>query len=1001
MDSAIKKIRKRNGEIVKFDTDKISAAIFKAAVAVGGRDSKTAENLSKEIIQILEKKFQKQTPSVEDVQDVVEKVLIERGHAKTAKAYILYREKHKELRDATKLLVDSQAIIRDYMAKEDWRVYENANAAYSMSGLLWHAAGTVMSYYGLNSVYPKEIAEAHVNGDFHLHNLSMPLNGYCAGWNLKQLLHEGFNGVAGKLECNPPRHLRTAVGQMINFVGTLQNEWAGAQAFSSFDTYLAPYVKADRLSYKEVKQAIQEFVFNMNVASRWGGQCVSEDTEALTDKGWKKYYEINDLDKIATFNIKTKKIEYLKPQRVMAYDYDGYLVCLKNRTQEQLVTPNHKVVRKRFNSDKFEFIEAEKLFKFKTPILVPTASEVLNDKKINESLLKLYAWLVSEGSFSDGNRQRVYIFQSEKNIDNCNEIRECLRNLGFGWDEAKRIHGFSKTPTIRFRLNQKSSRKIRELISSKKIPDTIKTLDKEQIKLFIDTYVKGDGCKEDNGRTRIYTKDFDIRNQIQELCPLCGYGSTNTFRENNKIWQINIVRNAVTNITKLSKVRYKGKVWCPTTQNGTFVARRNGKIFITGNTPFSNITLDLTIPDDLAKQQVTIGGKLQKSTYEDYADEAEIINKALIEVLTEGDGKGRVFTFPIPTYNLTKNFKWDSELGNKLFDMTAKFGLPYFQNFINSDLKPTDIRAMCCRLRLNMKELMRNVGGGRFGSGESTGSIGVVTINLPRIGYLTKSEHDFFERLEQLMYLAKQSLEIKRKVVSRNMEKNLLPYTKRYLKTIERHFSTIGLVGMNECCLNFLRKDITTKEGKDFAVKVLNFMRDRLVEYQEKTGSIYNLEATPAEGTAYRLAKIDKARFPDIITAGKANPYYTNSTQLPVNYTEDVFDALKHQESLQKLYTGGTVFHTFLGESMTSGKECKLLVKKIAENFEIPYFTITPTFSICLEHGYLKGHQEKCPQCGKQTEVYSRVVGYFRPVSNWNLGKQEEFSQRRVFNIKI
>lgn len=683
---SIKQVRKRDGRIVHFEIDKIIEAIFKAAQAVGGKDIKISEELANEVLALLEKKFIKQIPSVEDIQDAVEKVLIEKGHAKTAKAYILYRQQHKEMREAERLKIDTGSIVKDYMDKEDWRVHENANVAYSMAGLFLHSAGTVMSYYGINYIYPKEIAEAYKSGDFHIHDLSMSLNGYCAGWSLRQLLHEGFNGVPGKVECGPPKHLRTAVGQMINFIGTLQNEWAGAQAFSSFDTYLAPFIKEDKLKYDEVKQSIQEFVFNMNVSSRWGSQ-----------------------------------------------------------------------------------------------------------------------------------------------------------------------------------------------------------------------------------------------------------------------------------------------------------------------TPFTNVTMDLVTPPDLAKQQVTIGGKLKKETYADYVDEVEIINKAFLEVMTEGDAKGGVFTFPIPTYNLTKEMKWDSEMMNNLFDMTSKYGLPYFQNFINSDLKPTDIRAMCCRLRLNVKELMKNTGG-RFGSGESTGSIGVVTINLPRIGYLSKNEGQFFERLDRIMYIARQSLEIKRKMVARNVERNLLPYTKRYLGNLNRHFSTIGILGMNECCQNFLNKDITTVEGQRFAIRVLKFMKEKLLEYQEETGNIYNLEATPAEGASYSLARKDKKAYPEIITAGKTAPYYTNSTQLPVNHTDDLFAALKHQEPLQKLYTGGTVFHTFLGESLNSGSECRTLIRKMASGFEIPYFTITPTFSICHDHGYIKGEQHKCPTCGKNAEVYSRVVGYLRPVTNWNPGKQDEYSQRKSYN---
>jgi len=684
---SFKKARKRDGRIVDFNQEKITEAIWKAAQAVGGTDRETAEKLSDEVTKEIEKGYKNRIPSVEDIQDTIEKALIENGHVKTAKAYILYREKHKELRDAKQLLMDSQSIVRDYIAKEDWRVYENANASYSLSGLLWHSAGTVMAYYGLNSIYPKEIANAHVNGDLHLHNLSMSLAGYCAGWSLRQLLHEGFNGVPNKIESKPPKHLRTAVGQMINFIGTLQNEWAGAQAFSSFDTYLAPFVKEDNLSYKEVKQAIQEFVFNINVASRWGGQ-----------------------------------------------------------------------------------------------------------------------------------------------------------------------------------------------------------------------------------------------------------------------------------------------------------------------TPFTNITLDLNPPDDLKEQAVTIGGKLQKATYSDYQDEIDLINKAFIECMIEGDARGRVFTFPIPTYNITKEFNWDSEISEMLFEMTAKYGLPYFQNFIGSELKPSDVRAMCCHLRLDLAELRRNATGGLFGSGESTGSVGVVTINLPRIGFLSKNEEQFFDKLDQVMYLAKQSLETKRKMVQRNIDNWLLPYTKRYLGTLKNHFSTIGLVGMNEACLNFLGKDIAAKEGQDFAIRVLKFMREKLTEYQQETGNIYNLEATPAEGTSYRLAKRDRQLYPQILTQGKKDPYYTNATSLPVDYSDDVLFALKHQEPLQTLYTGGTVLHAFLGERIT-GKEANLLVKKMANNSTLPYFTITPTFSICGDDGYLNGKQEKCPKCGKATEVYSRVVGYLRPVKDWNLGKQEEWKDRKTFVV--
>jgi len=661
----ITKIKKRDGSIVNFDQNKITEAIWKAAQAVGGKDRELAKLLSDEVVSLLEEKFTHKIPTVEDVLDSIEKVLVENGHAKTAKAFIIYREQHRKMREMKEMLLNVGNVVDSYTSKEDWRVRENANMGFSFSGLTWHVAGTVMAYYALNYVYPKEIARAHIEGDYHLHDLSASLAGYCAGWSLRQLLAEGYNGVPGKVESNPPKHLRSALGQMVNFVGTLQHEWAGAQAFSSFDTYLAPFVRSDKLTYKQVKQAIQEFVFNLNIGSRWGCQ-----------------------------------------------------------------------------------------------------------------------------------------------------------------------------------------------------------------------------------------------------------------------------------------------------------------------TPFTNITLDWRIPEDLKEEHVILGGKLLSSTYEDYQEEVNMINRAFMEVMSEGDRNGRIFTFPIPTYNITRDFDWDSENSNLLFTMTGKYGLPYFQNFVNSDLRPGDVRAMCCRLQLNMKELRKKTGG-LFGFGESTGSIGVVTINMPRIGYLSKDETQFFERLERMMILAKNSLEIKRKVVNRNMERGLLPYTKRYLGHLNHHFSTIGLVGMNEACLNFLGESIGTKHGKEFAIKVLKFMRKKLVEFQEETGHIYNLEATPAEGTSYRLARIDKKKYPNIITSGKTAPYYTNSTHLPVNYTDDIFEALKHQDDLQVLYTGGTVFHGYIGERIESGESCALLVKRIAHNFRLPYFTITPTFSICPVHGYISGEHFTCPfpHTKEQLRKYGIKVG--------------------------
>lgn len=650
------KVRKRDGRIVDFDVNRIESAIFKAAQSVGGKDRETASNLAWRSVAELEKRLSDKEagyiPSVEEVQDSVERVLIHAGYADTAKAYILYREQHRKIRDTKAILVDATKTMDEYLKREDWRVNENSNVNYSFSGLALHLSGSIIANYVLENIYPCEISEAHKNGDLHIHDLSMGINGYCAGWSLRDLLLEGFNGVPSKVESGPAKHLETVIGQLINFLGTLQNEWAGAQAFSSFDTYLAPFVRADKCDYKKVKQNIQQFVFSMNTPSRWGCQ-----------------------------------------------------------------------------------------------------------------------------------------------------------------------------------------------------------------------------------------------------------------------------------------------------------------------TPFTNLTFDWTVPADLKNQNVIVGGKILDDKYGDYQEEMDMINKAFIEIMLAGDMKGRIFTFPIPTYNITKDFDWNSENAKLLFEMTAKYGLPYFQNFINSELKPSDVRSMCCRLQMDLRKLKQKTGG-LFGSGEKTGSLGVVTINLPRIGYQAKTEKEFLDRLGRLMDLGKRSLEIKREMVQRNMDNGLLPYTKRYLGSLEHHFATIGINGMNEALQNFFGSEVTmaTEEGRQFSVKVLDYMRDKLEQFQKETGNIYNLEATPAEGTSYRFAKIDKKKFPDIFVRGKENPYYTNSTHLPVDYTDDIFEALELQDELQTKYTGGTVFHGFLGERITDPETCGKLVKAIAYNFHLPYFTITPTFSICPEHGYIAGEHYECNQ---------------------------------------
>ena len=685
-------VLKRDGKIVEFDIAKIANAI---EAAFKGQNKQyhpsVISMLALRVTSDFEPKIKDGKITVEDIQDSVESVLVQAGYADVAKAYILYRKQREKVRNVRANILNYKELVDSYVKVSDWRVKENSTVTYSVGGLILSNSGAITANYWLSEIYDEEVANAHRNADIHLHDLSM-LTGYCAGWSLKQLIREGLGGVTGKITSAPAKHLATLCNQMVNFLGIMQNEWAGAQAFSSFDTYLAPFVKVDNLSYRDVKKCIQSFIFGVNTPSRWGTQA-----------------------------------------------------------------------------------------------------------------------------------------------------------------------------------------------------------------------------------------------------------------------------------------------------------------------PFSNITLDWVVPNDLAELPAIVGGKDMDFCYKDCQKEMDMVNKAFIETMIEGDANGRGFQYPIPTYSITRDFDWSETENNRLlFEMTAKYGTPYFSNYINSDMQPSDVRSMCCRLRLDLREL-RKKSGGFFGSGESTGSIGVVTINMPRIAYLAKDEKDFYERLARLMDISARSLSVKRKIITDLLNGGLYPYTKRYLGTFANHFSTIGLIGMNEVGLNakWLRKDMTHPETQEFTKDVLNFMRNRLSDYQEKYGDLYNLEATPAESTTYRFAKHDKARYPDIITAAKDNgtPYYTNSSHLPVGYTQDIFEALDIQDELQTLYTSGTVFHAFIGEKMPTWKSAADLVRKIAQNYKLPYYTISPTYSVCKNHGYLVGEQYTCPICGETTEVYSRITGYYRPVQNWNDGKRQEFADRVEYDI--
>ena len=1013
------KIEKRNGQSVKFKADKMTTAIAKAGAATDEFGNKVAQKLTLKVLSLAQNLIIDRIPTVEEVQDLVEEVLLSSPYRKTARAYIIYREQRARIREIS--TAASLDLVDQYLAKADWRVNENSNMTFSLQGLNNHISSDITAVYWLNKIYPAEIRDAHLKGDFHIHDLSI-FGTYCVGWDLFDLLVRGFGGVSGKVESKPAKHFRAALGQIANFFYTLQGESAGAQAFSNFDTLLSPFVRYDNLSFPQIRQALQEFIFNVNVPTRVGFQCVSEDTEILTPEGWQNYSEIKKGSIIKTFNLKTKRIENQKVTYIFKKKYEGPMYNLKNRIQDQLVSPQHKVVRKKFQTDKYILEPIEEIIKLKSPFIIPIAGKNSNKKaKISNEQIKLMAWIISEGTIERPTKYRccyrVSIYQSEiANKENYQEIINLLKKFKIKYSENE----FSSLGdnVKRMRLNAESSRKIHQWFGTKEnvhfIPDILLNLNQEQSRLFLETYLKADGFE----NCKIATTDPMLLDDLQIMVINAGYGFTTLKRKptigKKEIYVLRIVKHQETYIQKVEEVNYKGIIWSPHTKNETIIARRKGKVFITGNTPFTNITLDLTPPKYFLDTAVIIGGKPQKENYKEFQKEMDLINRAFLEVMGEGDGKGRVFTFPIPTYNITKDFDWKNPNVKLLWQVTAKYGIPYFSNFINSDMDPADARSMCCRLRLDNREL-RKRGGGLFGANPLTGSIGVVTINMAKLGYLAKDKEEFKKKLSRLMELAKESLEIKRKTLEGFSDNNLYPYSKYYLKSVKEHFgeywknhfSTIGLIGMNEACLNLFGKNVGSESGKKFALEILNFMREKLLIFQKETGNNYNLEATPAEGSSYRLAKVDRENYPDIICAneegGNGNdtePFYTNSTQLPVNYTDDIFEVLELQDEIQTKYTGGTVIHFYLGERIKDENIVKHLVQKICRNNRLPYFTITPTFSVCPVCGYIPGEHPICPKCSRETEVYSRVVGYLRPVKQWNKGKKTEFVQRKTFKVE-
>ena len=1013
------KIRKRQGYLVNYDREQLYHSISPVI---------PTQKEQAQVVCYCDSKIKaldgiKQHLSIEELLDLVQNSLVELNFKDEAAKFAAYREERKRVREAKKIKVDVESTIEDYVGQLDWRVNENANQGYSVGGMILNTSGKVTANYWLSSVYPERVGQAHRDGRIHIHDLSF-LGVYCLGHNLKTLLDEGLNGVKGHIESKPPRNLSGAVGQMVNALGMLQNEAAGAQAYSSADTYLAPFVRelrkkieneyrdvismtggtvdananADRLKayvdeklHKEVYQCIQELIFNLNVPTRWG--CVPLDTEVLTPNGWKHYDELQKNDEIFSYNTDTKTIELDRVKAIVKKkNTSGVLHCYINEKKgyEQCVTPEHRVIHKKLGSSEYQISKSEELWNAavrqaakldkKTVGLVNFANGFNNDNDgLTDEEVMLAAFLYTDGML-DWRKNKTVIhkviwIKSSKRWGR-KEFKDCSRKLGLDWKHShkssiRRINGVEWTCDMHsYRCYGDSARKIVDLIGHKtSIHERFFRMNARHAKLFLDTWRKTDGY----GASLQCDSEL-IASQIQHIAMLAGYRSAIT---KGTSFRVKLKRKSVAVYpTKVQEIEYSGDVWCPSVvKNGTAIFRRNGKTFISGQsqTPFTNLTFDLNCPEDLKNMHPKIGGvEVEDYTYGDLQEEMNLLNNVFVEVYMKGDAKGQPFTFPIPTYNITREFDWNSKFVDSVFEMAAKYGLPYFQNFISSDMEPSQVRSMCCRLRLDKRELLKR-GNGLFGSAEQTGSIGVVTINLARLGYKHKGDLDgLYKELDELLLIAKDSLEIKRAVISKLLQQGFYPSIARYLSHFNNHFSTIGINGGNEMIRNFTNdeEDISTEYGQKMMLDMMDYLRQRMSDFQEETGNLYNLEAAPCEGAMYRFALADKKAFgDDIIQAGtKEAPYYTNSSQLPVSFTDDIFEALDLQNDLQCKYTGGTVLHLYMAERVSNVDVAKTLVRKIFENYTLPYITFTPTFSICPVHGYLAGEHEYCPICDAEIE---------------------------------